>query len=189
MMTRMAADLNRTARYRFRAAALLLALCLPWTAAVSVVGSSQAADHDRRYTVVKVYDGDTILAAGSGERLLVRLLGIDAPETAKGRGKPGQPYSQQARRHLAGLILNRSVTLSVYGRDRYHRLLAVVHCNDRDINEAMIQAGLAEVYRGRTPEGFDKTDYLSSEAKARKTRTGMWRQGGAYLSPLRWKHP
>jgi endonuclease YncB( thermonuclease family) len=53
----------------------------------------------------------------------------------------------------------------------------------------MIQAGLAEVYRGRTPDEFDKTPYLASEAQARQARAGMWRQGSDYISPLRWKHP
>ena len=120
---------------------------------------------------------------------LDRLLGIDAPETSKGKGEPGQPYSRAAQRHLADLILNRTVTLAVYGEDRYHRVLAVVYYESRDINLAMIQAGLAEVYRGRTPDGFAKAPYFASEAEARETRTGMWQQGDAYVSPIRWKHP
>ena len=53
----------------------------------------------------------------------------------------------------------------------------------------MIRAGLAEVYRGRTPDGFDKAPYRKTEAQARKNRTGMWRQGADYISPIRWKHP
>lgn len=141
------------------------------------------------YTVVKVYDGDSLLVDGHGRKRQVRLLGIDAPETSKGKGQPGQPYSRKAQRYLAGLVLNRPVTLAVHGEDRYQRILAVVNCGGRDINRAMLEAGLAEVYRGRTPETFDKAPYLAVEAHARETRTGMWRQGADYVSPIRWKHP
>ena len=132
---------------------------------------------------------DGPLVEGPRGKKQVRLLGIDAPETSKGKGKPGQPYSRKAQRHLAGLILNRPVTLAVHGEDRYQRTLAVVYCSGQDVNHAMLKAGLAEVYRGRTPETFDKAPYLSAEAEARDSRTGMWRQGADYVSPIRWKHP
>jgi len=168
--------------------ALLLIGGLLWLGLAGPGGVS-AADEADIYTVVRVYDGDTILVEGPGGRMPVRLLGIDAPETSKGKGEPGQPYSRKAQRHLAGLILNRPITLSVHGADRYQRILAVVYCSGQDVNHAMLQAGLAEVYRGRTPEGFDKSPYLAAEAEARKAETGMWRQGGDYVSPIRWKHP
>lgn len=167
----------------------LLVLGFLWAAAVGSPCWSEAADQQGDYSVVKVYDGDTILVAGAGGRRVVRLLGIDAPETSKGRAKPGQPYSQKARQHLADLVLNQPVALTVYGRDRYQRALAVVHRGNQNINLAMVRAGLAEVYRGRTPETFDKAPYLRSQADARKAQKGMWRQGAAYISPIRWKHP
>jgi len=149
---------------------------------------SSAADPPA-YTAIRVYDGDTILVRGSSGPETIRLLGIDAPETSKGKGEPGQPYSRKSQHYLADLVLNRTVTLKVYGRDRYDRVLAIVYCGDRDVNRAMLAAGLAEVYRGRTPEGFDKAPYLETEAQARRSKIGMWRQGAAYVSPIRWKHP
>jgi endonuclease YncB( thermonuclease family) len=148
-----------------------------------------AAEDIAGYTVIRVYDGDTVLVKGVDRQKKVRLLGIDAPETSKGKGEPGQPYSRKAQRYLAQLTLNRAVTLEVYGRDRYDRVLAVVYCDRLDINRAMLEAGLAEVYRGRTPEAFDKTPYWAAEKQARQSQTGMWRQGAAYVSPIRWKHP
>lgn len=171
-------------------------LALGWLLAIALLGLAepgcQALAGDkaaRHHTVVRVYDGDTILVVGAAGRQVIRLLGIDAPETAKGKGEPSQPYSQKARRHLASLILERRVTLKPYGQDRYQRILAVVYCDDQDINHTMIRDGLAEVYRGRTPEGFDKNPYLKSEAQARRAGIGMWRQGANYVSPIRWKHP
>lgn len=188
VVTRGAADRIRIWGRRVQRPVFLLVVCVLLISG-NGLGKAAGANALTRGTVVRVYDGDTILISGPGERNVIRLLGIDAPETSKGKGKPGQPYSQKARRHLAGLILDRAVTLVVYGEDRYHRTLAVVYCDDRDINHAMLQAGLAEVYRGRTPDGFDKTPYLKTEADARKTHTGMWRQGADYVSPIRWKHP
>jgi endonuclease YncB( thermonuclease family) len=141
------------------------------------------------YTVIRVYDGDTIRVKWGDKQETIRLLGIDAPETSKGKGEPGQPYSRKAQRHLAHLVLNRTVTLKAYGRDRYERVLAIVYCDRRDVNHAMLKAGMAEVYRGRTPETFDKAPYLAAEEQARRSQTGMWRQGAAYVSPIRWKHP
>jgi endonuclease YncB( thermonuclease family) len=139
-------------------------------------------------TVLKVYDGDTVLVAASDGRHLVRLLGIDAPETSKRRGQPGQPFSQHSRRHLTARILKRCVDLEVYGKDRYGRRLAVIRLENLNINLEMVSRGLAEVYRGRPPEGFDRRPYREAEARARREGIGMWVQGAAYRSPIDWKH-
>jgi endonuclease YncB( thermonuclease family) len=186
--TRCAGNRRRETGRRNHLASALLALALIWTGLLGIAQSLGAADRSAPWTVLKVYDGDTVLVVGAGRQQVVRLLGIDAPETSKGPGKPGQPYSRKAQQHLAGLILDQSVRLAVYGEDRYQRTLAVIFCGREDVNHAMIRAGLAEVYRGRTPEGFDKTPYLESEARARREGKGMWRQGSAYTSPIRWKH-
>ena len=168
--------------------AILLAFGLVWLFLLDP-NCISATEGVPAYTVIRVYDGDTILVMGADGQKTIRLLGIDAPETSKGKGEPGQPYSRQAQRHLANLILDRSVTLEVYGRDRYDRVLAIVYCDRQEVNRAMLQAGLAEVYRGRTPEAFDKAPYLADEKHARQSQTGMWRQGSTYVSPIRWKHP
>jgi endonuclease YncB( thermonuclease family) len=183
-----AADRIRPLQRQIRRYAALVAVGFLWLGTTGVFWAVCAAPPEP-YRVLRVYDGDTILVSGAGGRNVIRLLGIDAPETSKGKGEPGQPYSRAAQRHLADLVLNRTITLAVYGEDRYHRVLAVVYCESRNINHAMIEAGLAEVYRGRTPEGFDKAPYIATQAEARKTRTGMWQQGDDYISPIRWKHP
>ncbi len=138
--------------------------------------------------VLRVYDGDTALVDVNGARRLVRLLGIDAPETSKTKGQPGQPFSARARRHLADRILNRCVQLDGYGNDRYGRLLAVIHLEGVNLNLEMVRLGLAEHYGGRTPEGFDRRPYQQAETAARRARRGMWVQGESYRSPLDWKH-
>jgi micrococcal nuclease len=140
------------------------------------------------HRVQRVYDGDTILVAGPQESYLVRLVGIDAPETGKGKGAEGQPYSQAARKYLADLVLNRCVDLVAFGTDRYDRRLALVRVADQDVNLAMVREGMAEVYRGRPPEGFDRRPLEAAQAEAQAARKGIWRQGEHYRSPMEWKH-
>ncbi|MDJ0803869.1 MAG: thermonuclease family protein [Desulfobacterales bacterium] len=148
---------------------------------------TSAGPHDCN-RVIRVYDGDTVLLTYRDERRLVRLLGIDAPETSKSRGQPGQPFSARARSHLAARITGRCVTLESYGDDRYGRLLAVIRLEGVNINLEMVRRGLAEHYGGRTPEGFDRRPYRRAEKAARSSSRGMWIQGDAYRSPIDWKH-
>jgi endonuclease YncB( thermonuclease family) len=169
---------------RCRAAALALLSTVLLLAASSVAGGrSQDC-----LKVLRVYDGDTVLISDPSGRGLVRLLGIDAPETSKSRGQAGQPFSARSRRYLAGRILNRCVQLEVYGVDRYDRRLAVIHLEGANINLEMVTRGLAEVYRGRTPQGFDRRPYRQAAETARREGRGMWAQGEAYRSPMEWKH-
>ena len=41
-------------------------------------------------------------------------MGIDAPETAKGKKTPGQPFSQRTKKHLAKMVLNKVVDVKGY---------------------------------------------------------------------------
>jgi endonuclease YncB( thermonuclease family) len=163
---------------------VLIALSLAWWC----LTSTTAAGSHECSKVLRVYDGDTILVSHAGGRHLVRLLGIDAPETSKDKGQPGQPFSARSRRHLATRVLDRCIRLQTYGDDRYGRRLAVLHLEGVNINLEMVSLGLAEVYRGRTPDGFNRRPYEKAEAAARRNRRGMWVQGEAYRSPIDWKH-
>ncbi len=117
----------------------------------------------------------------------VRLAGIDAPETSKGKRQLGQPYSRKAKRHLAGLVLNNVVDIKGYRMDRYDRLLGVIYLEGKNINLEMVKAGLAEVYRGKPLEGFDSAPYLEAEAEATEAKRGMWSLGDEYISPREWR--
>jgi len=117
----------------------------------------------------------------------VRLAGIDTPETSKSKRDPGQPFSQHAKKYLAGLILNKAVEIKYYGLDRYYRVLGVIFLEGKNINLEMVRAGLAEVYRGKPPKGFDSKPYLQAEAEAKETQKGMWSLGDKYVSPMEWR--
>ena len=140
------------------------------------------------FKVTRVYDGDKILVVRDHTVIRkVRLVGIDAPETSQKKYQPGQPYSQQAKEYLAGLILNKKVSIINYDLDVYNRVLGVVFWKGININLQMLRSGLAEVYRGNPPKGLDLEPYWQAEKKAKAAMRGMWSLGDKYTSPKEWR--
>jgi endonuclease YncB( thermonuclease family) len=137
--------------------------------------------------VVRVSDGDTIKAVADHMEVVVRLVGIDAPERSRKKNEPGQPYSRQATKYLVSLVLNKTITIKEYGTDRYKRILGVVFVNGTNANLEMVKAGLAEVYRGRQPRYFNVKIYQDAEAAAKDAGRGMWVLGDKYISPREWR--
>ena len=115
------------------------------------------------------------------------MAGIDTPETSKSKRDPGQPFSQHAKKYLASLILNKVVEIKYYVFDRYYRVLGVIFLEGKNINLEMIRAGLAEVYRGKPPKGFDLKPYIQAEEEAKVDKRGMWSIGDKYISPKEWR--
>jgi len=140
-----------------------------------------------QFKVTRVCDGDTIVAKGDDIVIRVRLVGIDAPETSGRKREPGQPYSQQAKKYLAGLVLNKVVDIKGYGLDRYNRILGVIFLEDKNINVEMIKAGLAELYRGKPPPGLEIAPFWRAEKEAKEAKRGMWSLGDKYISPREWR--
>jgi endonuclease YncB( thermonuclease family) len=135
-------------------------------------------------TVTHVADGDTITVITANQtKLRIRMVGIDAPETPKGTKFPGQPYGKEAEAHLKQLIEGKRVTVEIYGVDRYKRLLSTIFLDGKDINLAMIEAGLAEVYRGPESDNPYTRQYHTAEDAARSAKKHMWIQGNTYESP------
>jgi len=140
-----------------------------------------------QFKITRVYDGDTVKAEGHEIEIKIRLVGIDAPESSRKKHEPGQPFSQQATKHLAGLVLNKLVEVKGYGMDRYNRILGVIFLGSMNVNLEMVSVGLAEVYDGRPPRGFDTGPYVEAEKEAREAKRGMWVQGEKYVSPKEWR--
>jgi hypothetical protein len=64
-----------------------------------------------QFKVFRVTDGDTIKVRSSSGETTIILVGIDAPEVSHKKGEPGQPFSQQATKYLAGMVLNKRVDI------------------------------------------------------------------------------
>ena len=97
--------------------------------------------------VDRIIDGDTIVSGNFS----IRLLGINSPE----KGEIG--YSD-AKDFLINTILNKTVTLD-FGREKYdlyHRKLAYIYFEGRNINLESVKNGFSSPY---FPSG--KTKYYS----------------------------
>jgi endonuclease YncB( thermonuclease family) len=141
-----------------------------------------------QYQVCRVVDGDTFIVKHGDIKITIRLVGIDAPENSNNKRKDGQPFSRQSTQHLSSLILNKTVDVKSYGADRNGRTLGEVFLlNGKNVNIEMIQAGLAEVYRGKPASGLDMGPYWKAEEEAKAAKRGMWELGDKYLSPREWR--
>ena len=132
-------------------------------------------------------DGDTIILNIGTSKMTIRLVGIDAPEVSHAKHEPGQPFSQQSTKQLAGLVLNKTVDIKSHGPDRYGRILGEVILDGHNINLEMVKSGLAEVYRGTPAKGQNLAPYWKAEEEARRAGKGMWVLGDKYVSPREWR--
>jgi endonuclease YncB( thermonuclease family) len=138
-------------------------------------GIACGPDHvDARGFVEQVVDGDTVRVRGHGA---VRLIGLDAPETAR-EDRPAEPYADQAAAELRSLIASRDGPLLLrYGseaRDRYGRLLAHVFLSDgSSLSARMLEAGLATSLT-IPPNTWNLECYLRAEQAARSAGRGVW---------------
>jgi endonuclease YncB( thermonuclease family) len=98
----------------------------------------------------------------AGHRQKVRLAGIDAPE----KSQPwGEASTLELRRQLAG----RAVIVEWHKKDRWGRLIGVVHLNDNDMNLHQIDRGLAWHFKRYQNEQSpsDRQTYSAAESQAR----------------------
>jgi len=99
---------------------------------------------------ISVYDGDTVtldISLGFNitmHKQKVRLLGINTPEV---RG-PEREKGLVSRNRLRELIDGKDIIVSTY-KDKggkYGRLLATIYLDGVNINQQLVDEGLAEVY-------------------------------------------
>jgi endonuclease YncB( thermonuclease family) len=114
--------------------------------------------------VVGIKDGDTLRVLHDGRPQVIRLHGIDAPET-------GQAFGTRARQFAAGLAFGKTVSVSIRGLDRYGRTIGEVTLPDgRNLNEELVRAGYAWWFSRYS------ADYrlATLEAQARSGHRGLW---------------
>ena len=142
------------------------------------------------FKAVKIYDGDSLKVSGAGLTLMVRLVGIDAPETGGKKHAP-QPFSRKAKDAFSRMIAHTPFTLKSYGTGGYNRVLAELFVGGRNINLELLRLGLAEVYQGRMQAGLNKKAYLDAQKEAKQHHRGIWSLGNNYESPRLWRknHP
>ena len=137
-------------------------------------------------TITKTSDGDTVQAiTPEGTKLKVRLYGIDAPETAKGKIQ-GEPFGNDARNYLASLVSQRSVRVEIHDIDRYRRMVAILWLGERNVNQEMITAGMAEAYVEYLKQPY-RAPFIQAEQEAKAQGKGIWSQGNSYERPSQFR--
>lgn len=130
-----------------------------------------------RARVVHVIDGDTIKILTPDGEDIVRLIGIDSPETVDPR-KSVQCFGHEASYEMSQLVFGKSIFLEADttqgDRDKYGRLLRFVFLDDgTDINKEMIEMGYAFEYTYNLPYKY-RDSYAAAEKYARANRLGLW---------------
>lgn len=134
-------------------------------------------DVDGPFAVTKVVDGDTIWVRVGGDRVKLRLIGIDTPETVD-PGKPVGCFGPEASAEAARLLSDSSVYLeldpSQGETDRYDRTLAYVWMADGTMfNLEMIRKGFAREYTYDDPYEY-QAPFREAEQLATSDGVGLW---------------
>lgn len=113
--------------------------------------------------VKSVIDGNTLEIEGdNSETYTIQLAGIDSPEL-------GQEYGDHAKAHLEKLTLQKNVTISIVGKDRWGNQQATLMMGTVDIRLELLKEGLAW-----TAERNPQPELESVKEFAKKNTKGLW---------------
>ncbi|MCA9426456.1 MAG: thermonuclease family protein [Candidatus Omnitrophica bacterium] len=129
-------------------------------------------------TVLTVADGDTMTLRVDGQKVKVRLQGIDCPERQ-------QAYGQEAGDFIRDQVQGKQVEVRKLGVDQYDRVLGEVFLNGENLNKELLREGLAWWYE---KHARDRTDYRDLQDEAKREGRGLWSDPDA-IPPweFRWR--
>ena len=159
------------------AAVAAAVLTLTVSVACSDISGSSTSSAGPNATVVRIVDGDTIVARIDGTDERIRMIGIDTPESVK-QDSPVECFGPEASQHLKELIPPGTAVrleLDVEPRDKFDRLLAYVFRGDDNlfVNRAMVADGYAESFVYKPNVAFTSTLQEASRA-AKASGAGLW---------------
>lgn len=129
------------------------------------------------YSVIKVIDGDTLSVDIDGKIEVLRLIGINTPETVDPRKTVecfGKEASAKAKELLTGKRVRLEADPTQGERDKYGRLLRYVFLEDGNFfNDAMIREGYAYEYTYSAPYKY-QDQFNEAEKEARDKKFGLW---------------
>ena len=129
-----------------------------------------------RVEVQRVVDGDTVRLKDGRS---VRMIGINAPETAR-KGRADEPFAVAARQRLQALVAASDGRVGLVpereSQDRYGRTLAHLYgANGENLEARLLAEGLG-FQVGVAPNVDLVTCQQAAENAARQARLGVWRQ-------------
>lgn len=117
------------------------------------------------YFISKVIDGDTYHINLNGEKIKIRIEGIDAPEK-------GMPYYKESKEFLKRLSLGKKIKFIQSSKDRYGRIIAKTYLEDnRELGREMIKNGLAWHFKKYSQD----TSLSRLEIEAKNKHLGLWK--------------
>lgn len=129
------------------------------------------------YNVTKITDGDTIHISMDGKDEVVRLLGINTPETVDPRRTVecfGKEASDRMKEVASGKIVRLEYDDSQSLRDTYGRLLAYVYLEDGQmLNRKMVAEGYAYEYTYMTSYRY-QSEFRDLQRLAQSSSRGLW---------------
>lgn len=135
---------------------------------VVLMAACSTASPEPADALVRVIDGDTLVATVAGTEESVRLLGVNAPEI-------GECFGQEAKRALEELVADRGLTLERdhTDRDASDRLLRHVYANGDYVAEHLVEGGFALAHAvGDDRSHADRLERAEQSAKG--AGAGWW---------------
>jgi micrococcal nuclease len=90
--------------------------------------------------VVAVKDGDTIDILVGKTTFIIRLEGVDAPESP-------QAFGNKAKQFASDFCFGKTVKVTYTEKDRYGRYLGKVYLDGKCLNEELLRSGMAWHYK------------------------------------------
>jgi micrococcal nuclease len=138
--------------------------------------ASQAVEPPAAATLARVVDGDTLhVTLPGGDDQTLRLIGINTPETTKGKH---ECLGAEATTRLTELVTGQTLTVTAdptqADTDRYGRSIRYIDLPDgTDVQLTLISDGLAhEVQYGRKYQRQGR--YVDAERAAKTEQRGGW---------------
>lgn len=128
--------------------------------------------------VLRVIDGDTIEVSLNNKKEMVRLIGIDAPETMDPR-KTVECFGKEASNKTKEILTGKTIILesdpTQGNRDKYQRLLRYVILEDgTNFNKLMISEGFAHEYTYQSNPYKYMEEFKNAQRDAREKNLGLW---------------
>ena len=132
--------------------------------------SIQSSNQLSQALIIRVVDGDTVDIQVDNKKDVVRLIGINAPETKECFGKEA---TDKASALLSSKLVNLEADPTQDDRDKYHRLLRYVFVDGTNFDELMVREGFAKEYTYHTPYKY-QSEFKEAQKEAQDNKKGLW---------------
>jgi len=132
-----------------------------------------AAQVSTEVKVLTIGSGDILLVDDGANKVVIRIIGIDAPEA-------GQPVYEEAKKNLSDLLLGKKVVLkySLHNlKDDAGYFPARIFIGGKDVGLNLLENGFAW-YNEKDKYFFEKKDdkeNVKAEAAAQVAKLGIWK--------------